>query len=152
EHFENIGAFAGSAPLGRAVACGFHRAHVHAVHLVAGNVEGQPAARQIYFRRRARDRGAHGVTIVLDYVDHRQLPEFRHVETLIDLTLVSGAVAKIGNAEVFVSAVTIGEGQPRPERDLRTDNAVAAVEALLHAEHVHGAALASGIPMRAAGE
>ena len=46
----------------------------------------------------------------------------------------------------------IGEGQTGAERHLRADDAVAAVETLLDAEHVHRAALALGKPVAAAGE
>jgi hypothetical protein len=42
-------------------------------------------------------RRAHGVFVVLDDVDHRQLPELGHVEALVDLALVGRAVAEIGH-------------------------------------------------------
>src|SRR5687767_4755763 len=46
----------------------------------------------------------------------------------------------------------MGKGEARPDRDLRRDDAVAAVESFLAAEHVHRAALALGVPVLAAGE
>ena len=85
---------------------------------------------------------AHGVAVVLDHVDDRQLPERRHVEALVDLSLVCGAVAEIGEADRAVLAVAVGEGDAGAEGDLGADDAVAAVEVLLLREHVHGAALA----------
>ena len=100
------------------------------------------ALREIGLRRGAADRGAHGVSVVLDHVDDRQLPELRHVEALVDLALVGGAVAEIGQADVAVAAVLVGEGEAGAERHLRADDAVAAVEMLLLGEHVHRAALA----------
>src|SRR5690606_36134356 len=93
-----------------------------------------------------------GVAVVLDDVDNRQLPQLRHVEAFVDLALVGGAVAEIGEADVAVVAVAVGEGEPGAERDRRADDAVPAVEALLDAEHVHRAALALGIAVRAAGQ
>ena len=47
-------------------------------------------------------RRAHGVAVVLDHVDGRQLPQLRHVEALVDLALVGGAVAEIGQADIVV--------------------------------------------------
>ena len=85
---------------------------------------------------------AHGVAVVLDHVDDRQLPELRHVEALVDLALVGRAVAEIGQADIAVLAVMVGEGDAGAERHLRADDAVAAIEMLLLGEHVHGAALA----------
>src|SRR5258708_39981412 len=90
-------------------------------------------------------RGANRETVVLDDVDHRELPQLRHIEAFVDLALVRGAVAEIGQTDKIVTAIAIGERKPSPERHLRADNAVAAEESLLLAEHVHGAALAVGI-------
>ena len=147
-----IGPLAGAAPCDRLVAGGLHRAHIHAVDLLAGNVEGGAALGKIGLRRRARHRRAHGVAVVLDDVDHRQLPQLRHVEALVDLALVGGAVAEIGQADEVIAAIAVGEGKAGAERHLRADDAVAAVEILLLAEHVHGAALALGIAAAAAGQ
>src|ERR1700722_16504762 len=46
----------------------------------------------------------------------------------------------------------VGEGEPRAERDLRADDAMAAVEVLGLAEHVHRAAFALGIAAAASGQ
>ena len=97
-------------------------------------------------------RGAHGVAVVLDDVDDRQLPESSHVEALVDLALVGGAVAEIGERDIVIAAVAVGEGKARSERDLGTDDAMTAVEMLLLGEHVHRAALALGIAAAASGQ
>src|SRR6185312_11788275 len=152
QHLEDERALAGAAPRGRLLAGRLDRAHVHAVDLLARNIERQTALRQVDLGRGARDRRAHGVAIVLDDVDDRQLPELGHVEALVDLALVGGAVAEIGHRDVVVAAIAVGEGEPGAERHLRADDAVAAEEALLDAEHVHRAALALGIAVGAAGE
>ena len=152
EHFQDVGPLAGAAPGRRFFAGRLDRAHVHAVHLLAGNIERQAAPRQVGLGRRARDRGTHGVAVVLYHVDDRQLPQFGHVEALIDLTLVGGAVAEIRHRNIVVAAVAVGEGQAGAERHLGADDAMATEEAALDAEHVHRAALALGIAMGAAGQ
>src|SRR6185295_17471545 len=75
-----------------------------------------------------------------------------HVEALVDLALVGGAVAEIGQRHVIVAAILGGEGQAGPQRHLRANDAMAAEEALLPREHVHRAALAFGIAAAPAGE
>src|SRR5712691_13703 len=151
-HLEDVGTLAAAREGHRAVARGLDRAHVHAVDLLAGNVEGGAALGKIRLRGRTLDRGAHGVFVVLDHVDDGQLPKLRHVEALVDLALIGGAVAEISAAHAPVLSVAVGEGDAGSDRALRADDAVAAVEVLLDREHVHRAALALGIAAAAAGE
>ena len=113
-------------------------------------LEGHAALREIGLGRGARHRSAHRVAVVLDDVDDRQLPQRGHVEALVDLALVGGAVAEIGQRNILVAAIAVGEGEAGAERHLRADDAVAAVEMLLLGEHVHGAALALGHSRRGA--
>jgi hypothetical protein len=54
--------------------------------------------------------------------------EFRHVETLVNLTLVRRAVAEIGEANVAIAAITVGENQPAAGRHLRRHDAMAPVK------------------------
>ena len=103
------------------------------------------AIEEIGMRRGAGDGGAHAVLVVLDDVEHRQLPERRHVEGLVDLTLVDGAVTQIGGADIVLALVLVSKGQAGADRHLGADNAVSAEEALLAGEHVHRAALAARI-------
>ncbi len=93
-------------------------------------------------RRRALDRGAHGIAIVFDDEDDGKLPQLGHIEAFVDLPLVGRAVAEIGVGDVSIVAIAIGEGKAGAERHLRADDAVAAVEMFLFREHVHRAALA----------
>src|SRR3546814_8088278 len=81
--------------LGRAA----HREHVHAVDLHAGDAEALAAAIELVLRAAAVDRGAHGVLVVLDHEDDRQLPQLGHVEAFVHLALVRGAVAEIRSEE-----------------------------------------------------
>ena len=151
-HLQDDRAVAAAAPFQREVGGGLDRAHVHAVDLEAGDVEALTALRQVGQRRGALDRGAHRVAVVLDDVDHRQLPQLGHVEGLVDLALVGGPVAEIGEGDVAVAAVAVGEREACAEGDLRADDAVAAVEMLLLGEHVHRAALALAEAAAASGQ
>ena len=100
----------------------------------------------------ARLRGAHGVAVVLDHVEDRQLPQCRHVEALVDLALVHGAVAHVGDADAAVLPVFVGEGEAGAEWHLTGHDAVPAIEALGAGEHVHGAALALRVARAAPGQ
>ena len=151
-HFQNDRTIAAAAPGRSLIGGGLHRAHVHAVDLLAGNVEGDAALGEILLGRRARHRSAHRIAVVLDHIDHRQLPQLSHVEAFVDLALVGRAVAEIGHADVIVAAIAVGECKAGAERHLRTHDAVTAVEMLLLAEHVHGAALAARIAAAAASQ
>src|SRR5262245_1789068 len=152
QHFQNIGTFARAAPRGSLFTGGHDGAHIHAVDLVTGDVERQSAARQVDLGRRPRDRRAHRVPIILDYVDYGELPKLRHVEAFVDLALIGGTIAEIGDADIAVAAIAVRESETRAQRHLRANNPMPAVETLLHAEHVHGAAFAFGIAVRAPGE
>src|SRR5580704_11460731 len=136
---------AGAAPGDSGFARRLHRPHVHAVDLRSGNVERQAALGEIGLRRGAQYRGAHGIAVVLDDVDHGELPQLRHVEALVDLALVGGAVAEISERDAVVAAIFVGKGKPVAERHLGGDDAMPAVKILVQREHVHGAALALGI-------
>ena len=81
-----------------------------------------------------------------------QLPQRRHVEGLEDLALIGRAVAEVGDGDAVRGAVLVGEAEADAERHLGADDAVAAVEAALGREQVHGAALALGRARRAPGE
>src|SRR5205823_5459926 len=149
---EDVWALAVAAPLHRLRARGLDGAHVHAVDLLARDVERSAALGKVGGRRRARDRGAHRVTVVLDDVDYGELPQLRHVEALVNLPLIGRAVAEICEADIVVLAIAVRESETGAERDLRANDAVAAEEPLLDGKHVHRAALAVRIAMRAPGE
>ena len=151
-HLHDVRAFAG-ADVGRyLVARLLHREHVHAVDGNAGDTERLAAAEKLGGRRSPLQRRAHGIAVVLDNVDDRQLPQAGHVEGLVDLALVGGAVAEVAEVEAAVAAVLVGEGEPGAERHRSADDAVSAVEFLLDGEHVHRAALALGIAADAPGQ
>ncbi len=68
------------------------------------------------------------------------------------MPLVGRTIAEIGEAQPAVLVVLVRKGQSAAKRDLRADDAVAAVEFVLGAEHVHRTALAARNPRRAAGQ
>ena len=93
------------------------------------------------------------VAVVLDDVDHRQLPELRHVEALVDLALVGGAVAEIGQATTLsLPRYLLAKARPVPSETCAPTMPWPPIEALLDGEHVHRAALAFGIAAAAAGQ
>ena len=48
-----------------------------------------------FISRRALLAGAHGVAIVLDDVDHREIPETRKVQGFVKSTLINGSVSEV---------------------------------------------------------
>ncbi len=68
------------------------------------------------------------------------------------MALIGRAVAEIGDANGAVIAILVRKSEAGAERDLRADDAVTAIELVLLREHVHGAALALGVPTTAAGQ
>jgi hypothetical protein len=91
------------------------------------------------------------VFVVFDDVDDGQLPQRRHIEALVNLTLVNGTVTEVADIDLAILGVFMSEGQTGTDRNLRADDAMAAEELLLAAEHVHRSALALGITPAPAG-
>ena len=60
--------------------------------------------------RRALERGAHPVAVVLDEVDHRQLPERGHVQRLVEGAVVHRGVAEEADADLVAAAILDREG------------------------------------------
>jgi hypothetical protein len=150
-HLKDIGTLAAGV-LGGPLAGGADGVHVHAVDLFARNAEADAALEQLGLGRGALDAGAHGVLVVLDHIDDRQLPQRGHVEHFVDLALVGRAVAEVGVGHVLVAAVLVGEAEAGADRHLGADDPVAAEKAGGDVEHVHRAALAMGRTARTAGQ
>lgn len=84
--------------------------------------------------------------VVLDDEDARQLVQRRHVEALVKLADVAGAVAEKVDRDAVGSLVSQNfaavldlEGCPETDGDPLADEGEAAEEAVLLGEHVHGA-------------
>lgn len=94
---------------------------------------------------RALGGGTHTELVVLNHVDHRQVPQSRHVHRLVDLALVGRTVAAEAERDVVAARLAVvleGEGVTGGSGALRTHDAVASEEAIVRVVHVHGAALA----------
>ena len=83
--------------------------NVHAVHVHSRNTEGGAAAVEFCFSRAATDGGSHGVLVVFDHKDDRQIPERRHVHRFIYLALVGRTVAEVGQAETAIVVVLVSQ-------------------------------------------
>ena len=64
----------------RLVHRGLDRQNIHAVDRGAGNVKAPSAVKEIGSPCGPGHRSAHGVLVVFDHVEDRQLPQFGHVE------------------------------------------------------------------------
>src|SRR5581483_7501698 len=124
EHLQDVGPVALAHPLDHAAADRLHRAHVHAVDLLARDVERPAALGEIRGGGRALHGGAHGILVVLDDEHDGELPQLGHVEALVDLALVRGPVAEVGEAHRAVAAVMVGKGDARSQRHVGADDAV----------------------------
>src|SRR5215203_45153 len=94
-HLEDVRTPPGAAVLHGAAARLAYRAHIHAIDLLARDVERDAALGEVGLRRGPAHRRAHGVAVVLDDVDHGELPKLRHVEAFVNLALVGGAIAEV---------------------------------------------------------
>ena len=61
------------------------------------------------------------------------------------MALIGRAVAEIGEGHIVIAKVFVSQSQASPQGHLRAHNAVATVEVLFFAEHMHRAALALGV-------
>src|SRR5262249_32568611 len=95
-HLKDDRALAGPSVLGAGKPSLMYGENVHAVDLLTRDAIGSAAMKQVGARRGAVYRRPHPVSIVLDHVNDRQLPQRSHVEALIDLPLIDRAVAEIG--------------------------------------------------------
>ena len=111
-------------------------------HAGVGDVVRRAALVDVLDGRRALERRAHAVPVVLDHVDDGQLPEAGHVERLVEGAGVHDRLAHEADAHLIAAAVLDGEADAGGERDVPADDAVAAEEVHAAVEHVHRAALA----------
>eukprot|EP00760_Papus_ankaliazontas_P025567 PhM_4_TR2788/c0_g1_i1/m.78384 len=122
-----------------------HGERVHAVDLDPGDVVA--ALEEVVVGRGAILRRAHSELVVLAHKERGDLVQRCHVIDLEDLPLVRGTVAVQGDAHVLGVLLALGvvevlEAETNAKRDLRADDAVAAVVLCRRLVHVHGAALA----------
>ena len=149
EALEHGRAFAGAGPLDRALGGGTHRQHIHAIHLFTSHAEGGSLAPDLRVAGGPVVVHANGPLVVLHHEQDRQLPEGRHVQALVELTDVAGAIAEeCGGDGVAagiakgIALVAAGEGGSQCHRDALTDEGITAEQMVLLGEQVHRAAAA----------
>jgi len=120
-----------------------HGEHVLPVDHVTRHVVRRAALVDVVDGRRALERGAHAVAVVLDDEDAGQLPERGHVERLVEGPGVHHRLAHEAGDDLVAAAVLDGEAHAGRDGHMATDDAVPAEEAELLVEHVHRAALAA---------
>ena len=124
--------------------------HVHAVALRAGHAEALRLPRQVGHRRVALQRGAHAELVVDDQEDDRQAPQRSQVHGLAEGALVGGAVAGHGEDDVLGLVVVGRQRDAGRQRQRAAHDPVAAEEAPVPVEEVHGAAAAARAAVHAA--
>ena len=149
EALEQGGALAGAGPLDGALGGGAHRQYIHAVHLFAGHAEGGRLAPDLRITGGAVVVHTNGPLVVLHHKQDRQLPEGRHVQALVELTDVAGAIAEEGGRDRVtggiphgVALVAAGEGCAEGHRNALADEGIAPQQVVLLGKKVHGAAAA----------
>lgn len=88
------------------------------------------------------DVGGDGELVVLEEIDDGELPDGRHVDALMEATLVGRAVAEERNGHRTVVANFGRQRRAGGQRDAAADDAVRAEQAALDLRDVHGAAAA----------
>src|SRR3954447_25532678 len=93
-------------------------------------------------------RGSHRVAVVLDDEQDRAhaalAPQPGHVHRLMERADVHGAVAEVADGDALSLAIPQRVRGAGGQCQMSTDDAVAAVEAMLDVEQMHRAALALG--------
>src|SRR3546814_20721791 len=96
---------AGAHPFKRRFCRTAYSENVHSVHLNTRNTKAFAPPVKLVLGGGAIDRSAHGVLIILNHEDDRQLPKLGHVEAFVDLPLVGRAISKICDADAAIILV-----------------------------------------------
>ena len=128
--------------LGRPAHGPHHPEQVVAVDHQARHAVAQPAVGQVVAGVLLVGRGRQAPLVVLDHEDHRQLPDRRQVERLVEVALARGAVAGEGRRDAPLAAQLRRERQPARHRQHRAEVADHADDALLERAEVEGAVAA----------
>src|ERR1019366_3823454 len=98
--------------------------HVLAVHFGARDRVRLAALVHVLDGRGALDRRAHAVLVVLDDVDHGQLPEPRHVQRLVERAVVHGGLTHEAHDRLVAAAILDGERHTGRDGYVSADDAV----------------------------
>ena len=131
-----------ACPLDRAPHGVVHGEHIHPVDQLRGHIVAARMLDNIGHRRDTLEGGPHAVAIVLAKENDRQFPHRCHVQRLVKCSNVDRGFAEETDAYFVVALVLAGEGETRGQRDVSSNNSMAAHEAALDVEQVHRAALA----------
>src|SRR5688572_18671333 len=98
--------------------------------------------REIGLSGGAIHRCSHGIMIVFNNIDNRKPPQRGHIETLVNLPLISSTIPQIGQRYTPIVPVSVGKSQACAEWHLSTNNAMPSIKILLLGEHMHRTTLA----------
>ena len=126
------------------------REGVLAVHPPAGDAEAEAADAQPRIGGGLVVRGRHGVVVVLDEEDDRQLPGGREVQRLQGRADVAGSVAEVGDRDRVGAGELVRHRETGGERDGAADDGVGAHRAGLLPLQVHRPAPAAAETVREA--
>ena len=123
--------------LNSSLGCMSHCQHVHAVDVFRFEFISARFLRNVLQRHGALERSAHAVFVVFANVDAGQLPKLRHIQRLVESTLVHGSFAKEADGYLIGLFVLAGKSDASRQRNLSTDNCVAAEKIQLRIKEVH---------------
>ena len=118
--------------------------NAHAVHGFGRHSVGKANFMQFHHIGGALNGRAHGVPVILNHKDDREVPKHGHVKGFVQGALSDGPVPHKTNIDIGIAQVFVCKGQASSQGDLTSYNAVAPVKAVLLAKKVHGAAFALG--------
>ena len=127
----------------------FRRDRVHIQRILSVNAPealdavGLGFAMQLDLAAGAIDLRAHGVAVVLDDPDHRQIPDGAHIQRFVEITVVGGAIADIGHGDIVFAVIAGFKGDAGRQGQVPADDGVTAPEVVVFRGQVHGAALAA---------
>lgn len=129
-----------------------HVEHVLDEEAIVRDAVALRAQRHVFDGVRALKRRAHRELVVLADEDHRELPQGREVQGLVEVADGDGALAEEADRDIAIAAVFGCECSAGSERDVPTDDAVAAQHPVLGVEQMHRAAEATRASRRFAEE
>jgi hypothetical protein len=87
---------------------------------------------------------AHGVPVILNHKDDREVPKHGHVKGFVQGALSDGPISHKTYIDIGIAQVFVSKSQTSPQGDLASNDTMAPVKAVFFAKKVHGATLAFG--------
>ena len=120
---------------------GAHFEYILPVYLSARHIVRRATLVDVVDGRCPLERRAHAVPVVLDDIDHRELPEPRHVERFVEGAGVHHRLTHEANDHLIGAAILDGEADPGRNGHVPAHNPVSAEEVGIAIEEVHRAPL-----------